>query len=162
MSTQPKASEYDKHLEEILNHFMTVGGVLKDAHGLTDEEMEAIYGVAYNLYESGKYEDALQVFKFLCFFDHLEKKYWMGLGAVNQMLKKYDDANNAYSMAAMLDIDDPTPAMHAANCLLLAGKKKEAESALNFVKEMAPKEQQHLRDRAESILDLMKKDEKAS
>jgi len=152
--------ETESSIDQILEHFLTSGGVFKDAHGITDEEIEAIYSVAYNLYENGKYDDALQVFKFLCFFDHLEKKYWLGLGAVHQMLKQYDDAVNAYSMAAMLDIDDPAPASHAADCLLLAGKKEEAESALNFVLEFAPENEQGkpFRQRAESVLGLMEAD----
>jgi type III secretion system low calcium response chaperone LcrH/SycD len=157
---QAAGSEIEKNLDAILDHFLTSGGVFKDAHAISDEEMEAIYSVAYNLYENGKYDDALQVFKFLCFFDHMEKKYWLGLGAVRQMLRQYDDAVNAYSMAAMLDIDDPAPASHAADCLLLAGKKEEAESALNFVLEFAPETEQGkpFRQRAESVLGLMEAD----
>lgn len=162
MPNNNQQNENVSHLQEVLEHFMKYGGVLKDAHNISDKEMEAIYSVGYNLYESGKYDDGLKVFKFLCFFDHLEKKYWLGLGAVNQMLKKYNDAVNAYSMAAMLDIDDPAPAMHAADCLLLTGNKEKAESALNFVLEMTPDEEKTAayRKRAEAVLGLMEKDKK--
>ncbi len=54
----------EKYIDVMLDHFVTTGGVFKDGQAISDEEMEAIYSVAYNLYESGKYDDAFQVYGF--------------------------------------------------------------------------------------------------
>ncbi len=147
-----------ENLEQIIDHFLSVGGVFKDAHGLSNEEMEAIYSVGYNLYQSGKYKDALNIFKFLCFFDHLEKKYWMGLGAVHQMMGNYERAVESYSYATLLDIEDPRPALHAADCYLILGNKEAAESALNAVIEFSGNDpaKKQFKERAETLLSMVK------
>jgi len=158
------SKEAEKKLEQILDHFFSVGGVFKDAHGITDEEMEAIYSIGYNLYQNGKYDDALNVFKFLCFFDHLEKKYWIGLGAVHQMMGNYEKAIEAYSYAAFLDLEDPRPAIHAADCHLILGNKEAAESALNAVIEFCSEdpEKKSYVDRAKTLLGMLKQEQESS
>ena len=160
MAADTQASEETrKNVDAILDHFLTSGGVVKDAHGIEDKEMEAVYAVGYNLYKAGKLDDALKVFRFLVFFDHLEKKYWMGLGATQHLQGKYEDAINAYSYAALLDMEDPRAALHAAECHLAMGNKVEAESALNAVLEFAPSSSgtDKYRERAEAFLSLMEK-----
>ena len=58
---------------------------VREQKGITDAEMNAVYAVAHNFYMTGRYEDAETVFKFLVIFDHLNPKYWIGLGAVRQV-----------------------------------------------------------------------------
>ncbi len=146
-------------LDEIMDMALHTGVTLKDVRGFSDSEMEALYAVAYNLYRSGQYEKSLKLFRLLCFFDHMEPKYWLGLGAVQQMMKKYEDAAKAYAYASMLDISDPKPAVHAAECLLALGRKDEAEGALLAAIEFSKDDERHkeMRERAKTLLELMKK-----
>ena len=64
-----------------------VVGVLKgdlrlmDAQGLTDEATDGVYSLAYSTFRAGNFANAHKLFVFLCTFDHLNHKYWMGLGA---------------------------------------------------------------------------------
>jgi type III secretion system low calcium response chaperone LcrH/SycD len=156
--TAPETPTAEANLDAIVEHFLEHGGVFKDAHAITDAEMEAVYSVAYNLYKAGKYDEALKVFKFLCFFDHLEKKYWMGLGAAQQLLGKYEDAVQAYSYAALLDVRDPRPPMHAADCYMLLGDREKAESALHATIEFSGDDpaKSRFKERAETLLDMIK------
>lgn len=152
-----------KALETVLKHFLETGGVFKDAHGISDTEMETVYAVGYNLYNAGKYQEAEDIFRFLCFFDHMEPKYWMGLGAVWQMMGRYEKAVDAYSYATLLDIDDPRPALHAADCYLMLNNKEAAESALSATLEFSGDDpaKKPYRERAEALLEMIRK-EKAS
>src|SRR3954451_19513616 len=85
------------------------GRTLADIHGLTPEDLEAIYSVAFNLYNNQRYDEAVKVFKFLCLHDHFQEKYWMGLGATHQMMKDFKLASSAYGYAYLLDSDNPKP-----------------------------------------------------
>lgn len=92
--------------------------------------MEAVYSVAYSLFQNGKLDDAEKVFRFLCFFDHMAQKYWLGLGACRKALKNFDGAVDAFGLAGLLDLKDPRPALQAAECHIQCGRRDEALSAL--------------------------------
>src|SRR5262245_996977 len=84
--------------------------------GMSDDEIEAIYSIGYGFYTSGNYQDALDIFKFLCMHRHMDKRFWMGLGATSQLLKDYDRAIVAYRTCAMLDLGDAQLPLRAAEC----------------------------------------------
>ncbi|MCX5769438.1 MAG: SycD/LcrH family type III secretion system chaperone [Candidatus Hydrogenedentes bacterium] len=109
------------------------GGNLGQIHGLTKKDFDLIYSVGHTFYKSGKYEKAMPIFQFLTLYDHPTKKWWMGLGATLQMMKQFQKAVDAYSVATILDIEDPKPQLQAGYCLLTMKKKKEARSALEGV-----------------------------
>ena len=60
---------------------------LKQMKGVTNDELEAVYSLAFGYYQTGKYEEAHKLFQFLVLFDHLNAKYWFGLGATQQALR---------------------------------------------------------------------------
>ena len=143
---------------EMLANFMVNGKTLGELKGLTRDNMEAVYSVAYNAYNSGRYKKAHQAFQFLCYFDHLEQKNWMGLGACRQMLKEYPDAVEAYTFAGLLDADDPHPPLQAADCHIAMGNRDAAISGLSTAIEWSgdKPEYQAVKARAEALLDLLK------
>ncbi len=116
------------------------GHTLRDLKGLTDGEMEAIYSLGYNFYTTGRLDDADKVFRFLVLIDHTCPKYWIGLGAVQQVKRDYKHAITSYAYASFLDIDNPKPQYHAAECFLATGDKVNALSALDALDAFAPKE----------------------
>lgn len=103
-------------------------GTMKEVRGLTQDHMEAIYTLAYTLYQQERYQEAHDLFTFLCLYDHLETKYWNGLAACRQMRKDYGAAIDAYTMAAMLDVENPELPLRAAECHLALGNLEGAES----------------------------------
>ena len=121
-----------KNSEVLLDH-LCKGGCLSDMYGLSEDDLEAVYAMARNLYNNRKYDDALTMFRFLCHLEHTSSKYWMGMGATQQMLKDYDAALKAYGMATLFNIDDPRPQLQAGFCLIQLGHPDEAAAALEGV-----------------------------
>ncbi|MBF0103143.1 MAG: SycD/LcrH family type III secretion system chaperone, partial [Desulfobacterales bacterium] len=141
--------------------FIKKGASFKDLRGLTDKDMEAIYSLGYTAYNNGKFEDAMKVFKFLSFYDHMQKKYWMGLAGCRQMLKDYAGAVQAYAYIAILDVSDPKVHLHAADCLMALKSYKEAESALLAAVHWAGDQSGYadVKNRALAVLQVLKRTE---
>lgn len=131
--------------------------VLKDAHGLTDNSMEAVYAVAYNEFQANRFEEAHRLFVFLCMFDHLNQKYWMALGACRFGAKNYGAAAAAYGMAGMIEDADPVPPLRAADCYLAEGDVDTAVEALEFGIKLCGDNPNYAagRTRAEAILEML-------
>ncbi|CAK0777944.1 secretion system chaperone SscA [Gammaproteobacteria bacterium] len=148
---------FQGEVAEIITNFVNNGKTLRELKGLTRENMEAVYTVAYNAYNSGNLEQAEKVFKFLCYFDHLEKKHWMGLAATRQSQKNYMDAVNTYSFAALLDINDPQIPMLAADCHLAMGDRQAAQSGYTAATMFSGDrpEYQTLKARAQAMLEAL-------
>ena len=115
-------------------------GTIRELKGLTDGEMEAVYSLGFSFYNTGRYDDAEKVFRFLVLFDHLNARYWTGLGAVQQVKKLYGDAILSYGYASFLDLENPKPQYFAAECFLAMGDKDNALSAIAALEEYCPKE----------------------
>lgn len=130
---------------------------LKDVKGITDEEMEAAYANGYNLFQAGNYEKAEGFFEFLATFDRLNKKYWMALGACRFNKKDHDGSLAAYSIAAMIDVEDPGLLLKIAQCRLAMGEKDTAVGVLEAAVELAENKPEHAEGLAKvkSLLELL-------
>lgn len=103
---------------------------IRETKGITSAEMEAMYSLGFNFYRTGRLDEAEKVFKFLCIYDHLNPKYWIGLGACHQVNKNYEAAITAYGYGSFLDLDNPKPMFYAAECQLAMGDKDGALATL--------------------------------
>ena len=155
MNNENPGSFDSAEVEDMLFKFFGKGGAFKDLKNMSDDAMEAIYSVAYNLYQGGKYEEANKVFQFLCFYDHFNRKYFLGLGACQQMQKQYDNAIEIFSFATILDSDDPRPMMYIGDCHLAKGDKDKARAAYETSIEWAGTGKQYAQDleRAKNMLE---------
>ena len=126
-------------IEEAAKKFLN-GSTIKELKGIKNEELEAVYSLAFNYYRSGKYDEAEKLFNFLALFDHLNQKFWMGVGAVRQVKKDYAGAVQAYGYASFLDLKNPKPQFHAAECFLAMGDKRNAASSLEALDKFCPKD----------------------
>lgn len=107
---------------------------LHELKGIRLEEMEAVYALAHDYYQTGRYEDAETLFRFLTMFDHLNEKFWMAYAAVEQVLKNYDKAIAAYAYVCVtLDVHNVKAAYYAAECYLAKGDRENAQSSIEFV-----------------------------
>ena len=127
-------------IAEAANQFATGFATMRELKGITKAEMEAVYSVGFNMYRTGRYDDAEKIFRFLVLFDHLEPKYWMGVGAIQQVRKDYQGAIASYGYASFLDLQNPKPQLHAAECFLAMGDKVNAASALVALDKYCPPE----------------------
>jgi type III secretion system low calcium response chaperone LcrH/SycD len=124
------------------------GYTFKDFAGLTDEEMEAAYALAFNLASQGQLVEAEQMFAWLCGLDQYQPKYFLGLGVCRQQLKNTGKALEAFAMAGLLDASDPVPAVRAAECQLALGRLDEARDALDAARHWAGDRPEHQAVRA--------------
>jgi len=113
---------------------------LKQLKGVTNDELESVYSLAFGYYQTGKFEEAQKLFQFLVLFDHLNAKYWFGLGAVQQAQKDFQNAVVSYGYCSFLKLDNPKPQLHAAECFLALGDRKSAASALTALELYCPKD----------------------
>jgi type III secretion system low calcium response chaperone LcrH/SycD len=119
---------------------MKENATLKQLKGVTNAELEAVYSLAFGYYRTGKYGEALKLFQFLVLFDHLNAKFWMGLGAVQQAMKDFQNAVVSYGYCSFLKLDNPKPQLHAAECFLAMGDRRNAASSLEALDAYCPKD----------------------
>ena len=118
--------------------FVKDGATLKEVRGITSDELEAVYSLGFGYYNTGKFDDAQKLFEFLVLFDHLNAKYWFALGAVQQAKKMFDKAVSSYGYSSFLDLENPKPQYHAAECFIAMGDKGNAASAIMALEHYCP------------------------
>ena len=143
-------------IAEAAEKFATGFATMRELKGITKAEMEAVYSVGFNMYRTGRYDDAEKIFRFLVLFDHLEPKYWMGVGAIQQVRKDYQGAIASYGYASFLDLRNPKPQLHAAECFLAMGDKVNAASALIALDKYCPADTQIGREYRAKAAELRK------
>lgn len=141
------------YLAELLEHVMLGELTLGDIQKIKPEQIEAIYTVAQRRYVQGQNAEAEKLFSYLCRIDHLAARHWLGLGATRQRLGRHEQAVKAYAACAMLDPENPVPALFAAESFLALGDLENAESGLFAARFWAGDKPEHraLRDRAEVL-----------
>ncbi|HAS6722276.1 TPA: SycD/LcrH family type III secretion system chaperone VcrH [Vibrio parahaemolyticus] len=156
--TKTNATDPSQMQAEELLSFLEEGGTLKMLHDVSADTIEHIYAVGYNFFQSGKIEQAAKVFQLLSMLDHYQARFFIGLGAARQELGEYLQAIDAYSYAALVDINDPRPPFHSAECHLKLEQLTEAESGFYSAKEMSAGKSQYadLRQRAGIMLEAVR------
>ncbi|WP_432692657.1 SycD/LcrH family type III secretion system chaperone [Morganella morganii] len=104
--------------ESELNKFISEGGSLAMLKNISGDELEKIYAVACDFYESGKYPDAESLFQVLCMLNHYDSRFFLALGACRQQQARYHQALETYSYASLMSPSDPAFPFHAGECLL--------------------------------------------
>jgi type III secretion system low calcium response chaperone LcrH/SycD len=135
------------------------GATLGDAAGLTQNALEAGYGMAFNLYNAGNYADAEKLFSALCVYDHHDERFWNGLGGCRQANGHLEGAIDAYNMATVAGaLGNPAPSVHAGLCYLKLGDTENASALFNAAIELGQpdnSEHQAYRERARAMFDLI-------
>lgn len=154
----PIANENDfAAIQSALTDHLLGGGTLKEVYGTSPEELEALYVLGTRLYTQGQYLQSAQVFGYLMRIDHFERRYYKAAASALQMMKSYPQAIDAWAVASYLDIDDPEPFFHTAECLLALGKREEARQgfAICVASTKDQTEWSSLHERAEALLTLL-------
>jgi type III secretion system low calcium response chaperone LcrH/SycD len=133
------------------------GATMADAKGVTEKQVEGLYALAYQVYQAGDYARAEAVFATLCLLNHLEKRFWLGLGGSRQQLGKHAQAAQAYGMAAMQDLLDPVPPLHAGMCFIALQDKENAANAFRQTVLAAgdKPDKSAYREQGQAMLDLL-------
>lgn len=121
-SSEEQKEEYKNVIKQIFHKDIPIAEALK----IKPEVFEAMYAHAYRLYNSGNYQSACLLFAYLVTLDPGVAKYHMGQAASHHMLKEYGPAVDSYMTAFFIDMTNPLPFFHVADCLL---KEKSIEGA---------------------------------
>ncbi len=136
---------------------LTQGGTLGELRGFTDKEYEAFFLVGHTLYGQKKYAEAEQVFAFLVMNNPYDRRFAQALGSAKQMLGQFADAIGYYSVASMMEMTDPVPTFHTAECLAALGHTPDAIEALEFAIRHATKPQHaNIKQRATGMLEILR------
>ncbi len=98
--------------------------------GLTAEHLEGLYLMGHRLYAARDYPEARKWFALLAAASPADPRGHMGLGACLQMEQAPERALRHYAVASMLDLTDPLPSVHSAECLMALGRPEDAGKAL--------------------------------
>ena len=136
MTEQKRAAvEYTQEELETMVKAVLNGATIGDVCNVSQDMLESLYSLGYNLYTSGNYKDAETVFSGLCLYDHNDPRFWMGLAGSRQANGKYQEAVDAYGLcSAMGALASPVPVLQAGMCYLKMGDR---EKALRLAEELA-------------------------
>lgn len=95
-------------------------------------DLQALYSEAVQEYDAGHYDKAHDFFCYLSTELPMQPEIWKGLASCNQVRKYYPEALMDWSMAALLDPNDPMPHFYAAECLFAQGDRVEARKAVRL------------------------------
>src|SRR5690606_20030859 len=110
-----------ENLPEQIAELLAHGGTLGSVYNYDDTDYEVLYALGHSLYGQTRYQDAMRTFGFLVVHNHMEKRYMNAFAASLQMLKSYKEAIKYYSMASLMDMSDPLPTYHTAECMIALG-----------------------------------------
>lgn len=165
MGQEPEADEFhaiDKALalNDVVHAVFGEGDRFLDVCGFSPERMRQFYTCASRFIRDRHYQAAADAFLFLTTVDPGQFDYWVGLGLAEQHLQHYELALSAYCTAAVLDLDDPTPHLQAAECYLARRKLHKANVCLDLAiacsdggkhRELTQKRVGQLRKRIEEV-----------
>lgn len=134
--TEPLAAS-EERLTKIVSDVLQGKTLMKTELGLDSNDIEAIYAVTYNVYGSGKYEEAMKLFGVLSLLDPADYRFVFGGASCLQMMGEYLLASMYFQLAAGLDTEAPAPMMHTAECMLALKDKDGAKAALEMTLERA-------------------------
>jgi type III secretion system low calcium response chaperone LcrH/SycD len=161
MATSEQAEAPSPAIIDAIFEGLSKGATLGDAAGITTETLEAGYGLAYNLYNAGNYTDAEKLFSALCIYNHLDTRFWMGLGGSRQAGGNLAGAIDAYNMATIASaLDDPAPSVHAGLCYLKQGDTENAAALFDAALEFGQPDNslhQRYREQARALLEQIRK-----
>lgn len=124
----------------------------------SEAQFEEFYSIAFNMYRSGNFKDAIPFLSILLMGRGTEAKYAFALAACHHMLKEYEKAISFYVLTAILDPKNPLPHYHEADCWINLQETASAYLALfmGIKKASASPEHKSLMDRMVSMQNRLK------
>ncbi len=126
------SEEATKKLDTIVSSILKGDISMQQAMGVTEEQIEAMYAVAYNLFVNEKYTEALDAFVFASFIAPHNYKVMLGMASCAQVLENYAEALILFTYCCALEPNNPAPLLHAAECYMAINDKDAAKYSLEL------------------------------
>lgn len=124
---QSESEEQSNSLQELVS--------IQELIGITDETFEKFYTSGLFYYEHKMFNEAADVFFVLIFLNNWRHNVWISFGLSEYQCGRMELALNAFSMAAITNINTPLPYMYSAQCCIQMGNNVEAELYLELAEE---------------------------
>lgn len=156
LSKEVKTKLQDKKL---LKKELAEGKIPQEIIEFSNETMAKFYQAAHLLFEKKCYQEASHAFLFLATLNPHCHDYWLGLGMTTQLCHHYEEAIDAYELAALCDITSPVSYFYLAKCLFAIHDRENAVQALDLAIEMAADSEEYaeLKQKAEAAKDALSK-----
>lgn len=154
--TKEQRKEHAKILVKIFEKGLTP----QEAMNVSDTEIAEMYNFARNLFDSGKYVEARELFKMLCTLSPYEAGFAIALGACHHKLNDYKNALTAYMLGAGLEKDNPVPLFYCYDCFLKSNDQVSAGIMLCNVIARSGDQPQYaeIKERASLLLEPLEKE----
>ncbi|MEX1012461.1 MAG: SycD/LcrH family type III secretion system chaperone [Waddliaceae bacterium] len=123
--------EQKQAMKEALTQVMKEGKLPYEAMNFDADFLEYIYGNGYQLFKSGHFDKAKEIFQLLMMLNPSDPKYCMGLATCARQQKDFDGSIQYFFQTALLDRDNPYPFYFAAECFV---EKKDYASGIFALK----------------------------
>lgn len=130
--------DYEVLTPERLHVHRIQGKVLGAIGELDDEMVEQCYEIASDLHARRLCEEGSEVFSFLALVRPRYASFWVGLGACEASVGSYGPALAAYKLARLVDPQDPTAYVYAADSQIKLGDKVAAKLLLERALSLSP------------------------
>jgi Flp pilus assembly protein TadD len=128
---------------------MERGTTLAEIRGMSDDDLEDIYRVAYELCEEESWEDALPVLLYLIAHSPTDSRFQFAVGMCFQQTGQTMAACMAYAQALMLNPKDANSAFRMAESLAELGDLERAAEAFESAYAVAQEDTSRFRHLAE-------------
>jgi tetratricopeptide (TPR) repeat protein len=159
-----KAIEYQKRLQDAAMQILSGKFNIKEYYGISDEGLEAIYMVGYEMYKHKQYEEAKGVFTLLCALEPASIKYLSACGSACFMQEDYINASQFFRLALINGDYTPKTLLRLAECSIKLELLELAERYLGELVRVAAeekfkdnKESQTYKTRAQMMLSMITK-----
>lgn len=105
-------------LHEMMRRVIEEGKMPGEAMGLSQEDLVLLYTLGYQMFETGQFKDALNVFDVLSLLFPLNPVLTLAKGTCLQRVKNWEGAIEQYLVAAHLDHSDPIPYYYCYECYI--------------------------------------------
>lgn len=128
------SDEQKKSYRDMLRKVLIEEQTVLEASGIDKTIFEVAYTVAYNKYQTGLFEEALNMFSVLYNYDNTDPRYPLGAAACHHKLGNYKEAVTYYlGGVSSVANESPLPYYYASDCFTKMGQPMAALIMLDLV-----------------------------
>jgi tetratricopeptide (TPR) repeat protein len=106
---------------------------------ISKDTLSWIYSIGHKLYTAKKGDDAYAIFHLLTCLNSLVCDYWIGLGFAQYLVGEAEPALHSFSMASILDPENPTSRYQSAKIYIERKEFSDALTELSVLEEVIQK-----------------------